>query len=67
MLTNPRTETNDLCFSCRHACGGCEWSRSFKPVPGWTATPTKLRANRNDTAIFLDSFHITACPKFTPG
>ena len=22
-----------LCFSCKKACGGCEWSQSLTPVP----------------------------------
>lgn len=34
-----RKET--LCWTCQNACGGCSWSKSFTPVEGWDAKPTK--------------------------
>lgn len=67
MNTNPRKRAN-ICFDCKNAvpddCGhGCEWSRKFEPVPGWTATPTTLRSGG---CTPTESWHITACPKFDP-
>ena len=29
-----------LCWDCAKFAGGCVWSRSFRPVPGWTAKET---------------------------
>ena len=36
-----RTAPDQLCWDCANACGGCEWSRSFRPVPGWSASPSR--------------------------
>lgn len=44
------------CWTCQKACGGCSWSRSFSPVPGWTAEKTPR-----------GGWHITACPEFVRG
>lgn len=55
-------KANELCFHCDNACGGCNWSRAFRPVPGWTAEPTLLRTDRR--AGTCSSYHITACPEF---
>ena len=67
MNTNPLKRAN-ICFDCKNAvpddCGhGCEWSRKFEPVPGWTAKPVMLRSGR---CTPTESWHITACPKFDP-
>lgn len=55
-----RRMTNELCFSCDNACGGCSWSREFKPVPGWTAEPSLIWVGDRQ----MDSYHITDCPEF---
>ena len=52
-----------ICFDCKNALGGCSWSRSFKPVPGWTAEPTTLVCGGSKPT---ESFRVTACPKFDP-
>ena len=67
MKTNQHKKAN-ICFGCKNAvpddCGhGCEWSRKFEPVPGWTATPTLLRSGGCEPT---ESWHIEACPKFDP-
>ena len=53
-----------LCLECQNAVPsrtrGCEWSREFKPVPGWTAEPTI-----KDGGAY-NSFHVHKCPKYTP-
>lgn len=49
---------DQLCWRCKNACGGCRWSREFKPIPGWTAVPTfKDRSN---------TYNILKCPEFKP-
>ena len=57
---------SQLCWDCANACGGCEWSRSFQPVPGWTAAPSRRIQNYGETGFkVIDTYRITACPKFT--
>jgi hypothetical protein len=56
-----KENSNKLCSSCKKATGLCSWSREFKPVDGWTATPTKLLIGKNK---YTDSFYITACPEY---
>ena len=50
---------NTLCWSCGRACGGCSWSREFKPVKGWEAVPTRIHDE-------VDSYHVIHCPKYLP-
>lgn len=54
--TKPKDRKETLCWSCQNACGGCSWSKSFTPVEGWEAKPTKH--NR------IDSFFVTKCPEY---
>ena len=56
----------NLCFDCERACGGCSWSRSFTPVPGWTAKKTVRSSTHGTDRVFLESYDITACPLFVP-
>lgn len=63
-----RTAPDQLCWDCDNACGGCEWSRSFRPVPGWTATPVRrIQSYGKKGYKVIDTYRITACPKFTKG
>lgn len=63
-----RTAPDQLCWDCASACGGCEWSRSFQPVPGWTATPVRrIQSYGKKGYKVIDTYRITACPKFTKG
>lgn len=34
-----------LCWSCKKACGGydCPWANKLKPVEGWTAKETSVQ------------------------
>lgn len=68
--SGPKT---NICFFCRNACGGCSWSAvddetkrpRFEPVPGWTATPHRLKiGNCRYGAVYVDTYHITDCPLF---
>lgn len=49
------------CWSCRNACGGCDWSRFYKPVGGWIAI-------RKDVSIglgnFTESYVVLECPYY---
>ena len=47
---------DSLCWDCRNATGGCEWSQSFTPVDGWEAIPRTIGDE--------DSFCVIKCPKF---
>lgn len=55
-----RTPNQSLCWSCQNAVPtattGCCWSRHFKPVEGWEATP-----NPNPE---MESFRVKKCPCF---
>ena len=69
-LTKSIHDTNELCFRCKKATGGCAWSRSFDPVEGWTAEPTRTvyRVGYEENPRMLkQSYHITACPEFEEG
>ena len=58
-------QSKQLCWDCANACGGCEWSRSFRPVPGWSASPSRRIQNYGETGFkVIDTYRITACPKF---
>lgn len=54
-----------LCWTCRNAAPcraagrGCEWSREFKPVPGW-------KARRQKRAVLGETYTVYACPKYLP-
>ena len=55
----------NICFDCQKACGGCSWSRSFEPVPGWTAEKTMLNNGMAcDKRRMAETYHIIACPEF---
>ena len=53
-------ESEQLCWRCRNACGGCSWSREFKPVEGWDAKPTIINGDGEE----IPSFEIKKCPMF---
>ena len=59
--------SQQLCWRCRRACGGCRWSSRGKPVPGWTATPMRRNAGTSKgVPVIIDTYRITACPQFVP-
>ena len=57
----------NICFDCKHACGDCEWSRNFKPVPGWKAYPVNRYDNRGREIVHTVGFWIQQCPQFVEG
>ena len=52
-----------ICWVCKNACGGCSWSKEFKPVTGWLAKTTIIKDSEGD--IF--SYKIKKCPEFIRG
>ena len=61
MTQRKREEYGQLCWLCKNACGGCDWSRNFKPIEGWKAKPTLIY----DSAGSFESYRIKECPEFT--
>ena len=74
-----KSETGNICFECKNACGGCPWTRwdeqnkrvAFAPVPGWTAekVPFKGKHGRHSIRPYTNeeldyTYKITACPLF---
>lgn len=57
-----RNSNQTICWGCDNACGGCSWSREFKPVEGWTATRRDLLMT-NGTK---ESYIVHECPEFVP-
>jgi hypothetical protein len=55
-------DNEQLCFSCKNACGGCNWSRDFSPVIGWDATPSIVK----DKEGYIESYRISGCPEYIP-
>ena len=53
-------EAEQLCCSCKNACGGCNWSKYFLPVAGWDAIPTIVKDIEGD----IDSYKISGCPEY---
>lgn len=56
-------ESDQPCWHCQKACGGCDWSGFFKPVPGWVATAVTLKDEEGD----IRSYQIHKCPQFVRG
>ena len=57
-------QSQQLCWDCKKATGGCSWSKNFTPVPGWTAEKICSVAY-ND--VVRETYSITACPEFERG
>ena len=53
-------ESEQPCWRCQNACGGCSWSREFQPVEGWEAEPTIIMGD----GVEIPSFEIKKCPMF---
>ena len=63
-----QVKTHDtLCWLCQNAGGNCSWSKSFTPVDGWKAVPTKVQAgfySKTNDPRFTDSYDVYECPEF---
>ena len=51
------------CWECSKYAGGCSWTKSFLPVCGWDAIPTKIKTAEKTA----DSFIVLECPEFMAG
>ena len=60
-------QSQQLCWTCANACGGCEWSDHLEPVPGWDAPTSRVLKvggkGKGGTRV-ASSFVIHYCPKF---
>lgn len=50
-----------LCWYCENAIGRCAWSSRLRPVEGWTAEKTRIKATPD---AFIDSYRVIECPCF---
>lgn len=59
-----------ICGECQRPIGTCSWNREFKPVPGWTATPTRIlmytTMKGTSQPGYVDSYNVTDCPLYIP-
>lgn len=55
-----------LCWSCAKAVGGCAWSKSFKPIPGWNAIPSSINYySAADKKVMQDpTYLVMECPEY---
>ncbi len=57
-----------LCEVCGNACGGCEWTEAYVPVPGWDAVrrdvTNKTVWNGKTRCQREESYVVLRCPKF---
>lgn len=62
--------TKTLCWDCQNACGGCSWSKAFKPVNGWTAERKDVKVNHTyrgrSWTQTEESYIVKKCPEFLP-
>lgn len=64
MKRKTKKEAETICWKCKNACNsGCEWSRAFKPVPGWDVEAVEFIDNYK----LVTSFRVISCPKFIKG
>lgn len=55
-------KTPSLCWCCENATSNyCPWVEKGEAVPGWRATPTKIKQNGK---VVCDSYHVHSCPMF---
>ena len=54
-----------LCWKCSRACGQCSWSAEFRPINGWVAIKTIIKADKGllDQRE-IDSYIVLKCPQF---
>lgn len=60
--SKPKHYNDALCWHCKNACGGCDWSRHLIPVKGWKAKEVK-----NVGYSVIKSYKVIECPEFEEG
>jgi len=58
-----KKEKEQICWTCKNACGGCSWSRNLTPVEGWKAEKTIVRG----CGPAFESYSIEYCPQYKKG
>ena len=57
-------QSKQPCWDCANACGGCNWSARYEPVPGWDATPTeRVLSDGTGGLRVITSYEIRDCPE----
>lgn len=59
----------NICVDCQRPIGACSWEKNFTPVPGWTATKTKILVASPvlwEQGKYTDSYDVKDCPLFVP-
>lgn len=59
-MPRKKKEKFQPCWTCTKSCGGCSWSRSFKPIDGWKAKPTIIAGQGDE----FSSYEIEYCPEY---
>ena len=55
--------SDQLCWDCKNACCGCEWSESLERVPGGEDKKIK----KVDHGFEYETYSIKKCPEFERG
>ena len=63
MARRRQIEDDQPCWTCSKACGGCDWSKKFKPIKGWDAEPMIVK----DKEGYIRSYRIKKCPEYIKG
>lgn len=62
-----------ICWTCKKACGGCDWSRSgsaaghnrkVRPVEGWTALRRDVGEFNGSRMRMVESYIVIECPLY---
>ena len=61
------TQAETKCFSCVNACGGCNWSREFKPVDGWTVEIRLPKKQISSSLTHIPDYFVIECPEYEKG
>lgn len=63
-MKHNKKNVDSICWDCKHATGGCSWSREFEPVSGWNAEKTLIKGYRDDDNYLVNSYCVYECPLF---
>lgn len=54
---------SSICWKCNNTCGGCSWTREYRPVPGWQADEKIIKSSKGK---IVKSYIVKKCPDFEP-
>ena len=64
MGNNCTNHKQNICWDCKNACGGCNWSRALKPVDGWDAELIEYIPWGTKSQTLHTTYYIKQCPEF---